>query len=48
MGKLITNLAFLTLISTPAIAMAKAAPSMGMGVGIVVAALAASLVHLLA
>ncbi len=45
MGKLITNLAFLTIISTPAIAMAKAAHSPELGFGIVGAALAAGVVH---
>ena len=48
MGKLLTKLAFLTMISTPAIAMAKAAHPPEIGVGIVGAvALAAGVVHLL-
>jgi hypothetical protein len=47
MGKLITNFAFITMISTPAIAMAKAAHSPEIGVGILGAALAAGVVHVL-
>lgn len=47
MGKLITNLTLLTMISTPAIAMAKSAHSPAIGVGIVCAALAAGVVHVL-
>ncbi len=47
MGKIITNLAFITMISTPAIAMAKAAHSPQLGVGIVGAAIAAGVVHVL-
>ena len=45
MGKLITSLAFLTMISTPAIAMAKAAHSPELSLGIVGAAIAAGVVH---
>ncbi|ARN80369.1 hypothetical protein B1812_03930 [Methylocystis bryophila] len=45
MGKLITNLAFITMISTPAIAMAKATHSPEVGVGILGAALAAGVVQ---
>jgi hypothetical protein len=47
MGKVITNLAFITMISTPAIAMAKAAHSPQLGAGIVGAAIAAGVVHVL-
>jgi len=47
MGKLITNLAFVTMVSTPAIAMAKAAHSPEVGLGILGAAIAASVVHVL-
>ena len=47
MGKLITNLALLTMISTPAIAMAKSAHSPGIALGIVGAVLAAGVVHVL-
>ena len=43
MGKVITNLAFLTMISTPAIAMAKAAHSPELGVGIAGAVAAAGM-----
>jgi hypothetical protein len=47
MRKVVTNLALLTMISTPAIAMAKAAHSPEVGIGIVGVALAAGVVHLL-
>jgi hypothetical protein len=47
MGKVITNLAFITMVSTPAIAMAKAAHSPEVGLGILGAAIAASVVHVL-
>jgi len=45
MGKLITNFAFVAMISTPAIAMAKAAHSPHVGLGILGAAVAAGVVH---
>ena len=47
MGKLITNLAFITMLSTPAVAMAKAAHSPQLGLGIIGAAVVASVVHVL-
>ena len=47
MSKLIANLALLTMISTPAIAMAKSAHSPAIGVGIIGAVLAAGFVHVL-